>query len=744
MIVVKRDGRRVEFDSSKIVKAILKAYEEVDGRLTPDARKKAAEIAQYISSLQTKLLVEEIQDIIEDKLMASRRKDVAKAYIIYRNERTKTRDQKSKIVLDTYKRVYSTIDERSNANVDEGSFSGREKEAASAMSKTIAFELDGINKESADAHKNMLIYEHDAEKIIWGVHNCLFADIPKLLKDGFTTRNGDVRGANSFATACQLVAVIFQCQSQVMYGGVGSMHIDYDLAPYVKKSFLKYYLDGLIEKCNKPKDIAKVTISVAEEFNIHIDDSYFKMDKAAYDYAMKFLLRECKQSAQGLYHNLNTLESRAGSQVPFTSINFGRDTSPEGRLVTQSLLEASIDGIGRYHRTPIFPISIFQHKKGVNADKGDPNYDLKLLALKSLSKRIYPNFVNCDFSEAHEDKGDIDTIFATMGCRTMLGYDRHGFGYRRQGRGNISPCTIILPKLGIENGICLGERMEPDLGSFWKSLKSSLQVCENMLLERFEIIKRQRPSSAPFMYNNGTMHGLTDEDTEVYNAIKHGTLAIGIIGVAEMCTALFGQNHAENKVVWNFAYEVVEYINTFVKEASERNDLNFSTYFTPAEGLCHTAAKALREQFGEIKNVTDREYLTNSVHVPVWMKMSIFEKLNVEAPFCKFGTGGCITYCETDSTFMENIKAVESIVNYAMSLDIPYLAINFPIDTCLECGYQGEINSKCPMCNGNHIEHLARVTGYLSTDVSHFNNGKQAEVADRQKHSSYTDFGVMP
>jgi ribonucleoside-triphosphate reductase len=296
---------------------------------------------------------------------------------------------------------------------------------------------------------------------------------------------------------------------------------------------------------------------------------------------------------------------------------------------------------------------------------------------------------------------------------------------------------MILPKLGIEYGICLGKRKEPDLDGFWKAFEDLLRLCEQGLLERFDIMVNQPPEAAPFMYKNGTMKDAQKCRMSNYEALKHGSLAMGYIGIAEMCQALFGKNHAEDEEVHKFALSVVKRINEYAKEASERNDLNFSCYATPAEGLCHTAAKALRKQYGEIPNVTDREFLTNSHHVPVWHKVDIFEKLAIEAPFCKYPTGGCITYVELDTTFIKNTKAIEQVIDYAFKeLDIPYLAINFPIDACLDCGYQGEFNDACPECGSTDIQQLRRVTGYLTGNYkTAFNKGKQAEVEARVKHS---------
>lgn len=736
--IIKRDGRKVDFDRNKITKAVLAAFDEVDGEITPEAKRKATVITNHIEALNKRSMnVEDIQDIIETMLMDGKRKDVARAFVIYRNDRTREREKHSDIVKRVMKRVNATDVQNANANVDEKSFSGREKEASADVGKSIALDYGGLSTEVAQAHKDMLVYQHDLEKAIYGVHNCLNLDFGEIFTYGFKTRNGDVRPPKSFSTACQLVAVAFQCQSQVQFGGVGSIHLDYDLAPFVKMSFSKHFKDGLKWVENESEDY---TDHVPK--SVSIEDLEAKSHKKAYEYAMTMLENEGQQSAQGLYHNLNTLESRQGSQVPFTSINLGRDTSPEGRLVTKWIMNASIDGIGEHHLTSIFPISIFQYKNGVNAKPGDPNYDLKQLALKSMSKRIYPNWCNGNWSQAHEDEDNPDTFFSTMGCRTLVGYDRHGLGYIRQGRGNNVPNTIILPKLGIEYGICLGKRDKADLDGFWNGLENALQLCEKGLLERYELIKKQSPKSAPFMYQNHTMKGSRDCVETVENAVKHNTLGIGLIGVAEMCVALFGKNHAEDENVHTFALSVVKRIYDYAKEASERNDLNFGCYFTPAEGLCRTALKSLREQYGVIPNVTSHEYLTNSVHVPVWQKVSIYDKLRIEAPFTKYATSGCITYIELESTFVQNTKAIEDIIDYAFNeLDIPYLAFNFPIDSCLDCGYQGEFNNECPQCGSKNIQQLRRVTGYLTTDYRNFNEGKQAEVEERVKHSAYTSFG---
>lgn len=442
MNVIKRDGTIVGFDGNKIKQAVLNAMKDTEKGIDKDLVFKIVEEISHCSKKDIE--VEEIQDVIEKKLMSSNRKDAAKSFIIYRNERTKVRNGKSQLIQKVYERINATNVENSNANVDEKSFSGREKEASSDVQKFIALELDGLSESVAKAHKDMLVYQHDLDKAILGMHNCLNVDFGEIFKHGFNTRNGDVRPPSSFSTACQLVAVAFQCQSQVQFGGVGTIHLDYDLAPFVKKSFVKHYIISIIKSNEDFQKLNIINMSEEELDNFiknnkkkYLDlvgllesdviiDNKLNLDNYHYNCAMFDLMIEGRQSAQGLFHNLNTLESRQGSQVPFTSVNIGRDTSSEGRLVTQWIFEASLNGIGKNHLTSIFPISIFQYKQGTNANKEDINYDLKQLGLKSMSKRIYPNWCNGDWSQAHEDMDDPNTFFSTMGkckcspCKTYL------------------------------------------------------------------------------------------------------------------------------------------------------------------------------------------------------------------------------------------------------------------------------------------------------------------------------------
>lgn len=742
MVVIKRNGNAVSFDKDKIITAIRKAMVEC-GEDVVNAEIVADEVVKNIDGEY--IDIEDIQDEVESALMELGFKDVAKAYILYRNERKDVRDKQAELYLEAQSKIKEVISmkgiENSNANVDEGSFSGKNAKVTSHFLKEYALN-NLMDKDVAQAHRDGRLYTHDLDNYCSGMHNCLNIDFKDLFENngGFETRNGDVRKPNDIMTFFQLVAVVFQCQSQVQYGGVGANKIDYDGAPYVDITFKKSFKDALMDLNDISEETAEGIMNVIEFEqgdiirleNENIQKTYAK----EYKIAKRHTVKKTMQGAESLYHNLNTLESRAGSQVPFTSINFGTDTSPEGRLVSKALLQASINGIGKFNKTSIFPISIFKYKKGVNDKKGTPNYDLKLLALKSLSKRIYPNFCNVDISYQDECNSP-DEEFATMGCRTLLGYDINGMGWKRGGRGNISPVTINLVDIGIKNGICLGNKVNID--GFWKDLNIMLKLSEKALIDRYEWICTQKAKSGYFMHKNGTMKNTIsrrlDDEEEVRESMKHNTLAIGYIGIAETMVAMFGETHANNKEIYNFAHKIVKTIYNFTKEMTKKHHLNFSCYGTPAESSCMTLRNKLVDRYGIIKGVTDREYITNSHHIPVYEKISIMDKIDLEAPFSKLATGGNIMYVELESSVSNNMEAIEKIIDYAMNKDICYFALNFPIDTCISCGYSDEINDCCPKCGSIDIERLRRVTGYLTTDYHNFNKGKISEVNDRFKHS---------
>lgn len=747
MYIIKRDGRRVQFNQNKIIDAVLAAFKDVDKELSDYAYIKAGNIADYIQETAEKadheLTIEEIQNYVEQGLMSTKRKDVARAYITYRNERTRVRQERSDFQHRLMKKLKATDVANQNANVDERSFGGRAGEVNSEVLRQQALDFF-LSEKARYNHLENRIYIHDLDHYVLGDHNCLSIPFDKLLANGFNTRQVDIRPANSVDTAFQLLAVIFQLQSLQQFGGVSATHLDWTMVPYVRKSFHKHWIDGMeyIENSLNYRE----SQYYKEHFNkeniptISIDDPVYMPDifPNAYRYAINMTERELAQAAEGLYHNLNSLQSRSGNQLPFTSINYGTCTLPEGRMVIKALLEGSIKGVGKHHRTPIFPCGIFQVGEGINKHKGDPNYDLFQLALKSTSLRLYPNYANIDWSgNAGYDKNDPRTYFSTMGCRTANGWDVNGFGQLKDGRGNICPVTIIMPTLAMEAKEKVSTWDYHDdrdtIAEFMNILDKAIHDAKDMLIERFEYICSQNPASAKFMYENGLMEGYIPEEG-IRSALKHGTLALGQIGLAETLQLLIGKDHT-TKEGMELAKEIESLFNKRCAEFKKEYSLNFGVYYTPAENLCHTAMKRFKEKYGEIPNVSDKEFFTNSMHVPVWIKMSPFEKIDIESQLTGYSNAGCITYVELDSGVKNNLEALEVLVNYAMDKDIPYFAINVPNDTCLDCGYTDEFNERCPECGSTNIQQLRRVTGYLTGNyTTAFNKGKQQEVAMRVKH----------
>ena len=682
--------------------------------------------------------------MVEDYLMKSERRDVAKEYIRYRYKREIARNGQDDFIKAFSAKLQGSDIENQNANVDEMSFGGRVGAASDLQMKKYALDYLVSSKSRAN-HENNEIYIHDLNAYAVGMHNCLSIPFDDLLAKGFNTRQTDVRPAGSVNTAFQLVAVIFQLQSLQQFGGVSATHLDWTMVPYVRKSFYKHYIDGLT--------YVEQVISMDDRLSnqLSIEDSIYKEFKNAYSYAIVMTEKEVHQAVEGMYHNLNTLQSRSGNQLPFTSINYGTCTLPEGRMVTKALLEVSIEGLGRLHKTSIFPCGIFQCMKGVNRKPGDPNYDLFRLALKSTATRLYPNYANVDWSgNAGYDVNDPSTYFSTMGCRTANGFDINGLKQQKDGRGNICPVTIIMPTIAMEavtldnndnwneiKNLSQEERTQIGIERFMKLLNIKIEEAKDMLLERFEYICAQPADSAKFMYENGLMAGYDGISTR--SALQHGTLSLGQIGLAETLQILIGCDHTEPEGM-KLAKRIEQLFKDRCAEYKEKYRLNFGVYYTPAENLCYTSLKKFRDKYGIIPNVSDREFFTNSMHVPVWHQISPFDKIDIESQLTGYSSAGCITYVELDTGMEKNIDAMETLVNYAMDKDIPYFAINVPCDTCLNCGYTGEFNDKCPQCGSKEIQQLRRVTGYLTGNYkTAFNKGKQDEVNNRVKHVGYME-----
>ena len=736
MKIIKRDGRQVNFNPHKIEKAILKSFEAVDGEISEYAQIKAENIAVYIENLATArkqpFTVEEIQDLVENGLMSTKRKDVARAYIKYRNERDIVRTQKSSLRKKVKEKLAASNVQNQNANVDEHSFGGRIGEASGEVMRDVALH-DVVSEMAKENHFGNMVYIHDLDSYAVGMHNCLTIPFDELLANGFNTRQTDVRPANSINTAFQLVAVLFQLQSLQQFGGVAASHLDWTMVPYVRKSFKKHLKNGFKYIARGDADILAV---VESEKEIGFDYPGLKENyPKTYEYAYDMTLKETQQAVEGMYHNLNTLQSRSGNQLPFTSINYGTCTLPEGRMVIKALLEGSIKGVGKFRKTSIFPCGIFQCMKGVNRAEGDPNYDLFKLALESTATRLYPNYANVDWSgNAGYDVNDPATYFATMGCRTANGWDINGLGQRKDGRGNICPVTIIMPTLAMmAKGAFMNEYDDNIVDVFFELLDKKIHEAKDMLIERFDYICSQDASSAKFMYENNVMAGYVSEEG-IRSALKHGTLALGQLGLAETLQILIGEDHTTEKGM-ELAKKIEQLFKDRCAEFKNEYKLNFGVYFTPAENLCYTAMKKFKDKYGIIPGVSDKDFFTNSMHVPVWKEMSPFEKIDIESQLTGYSSAGCITYVELEGGIKHNIDALETIVSYAMDKDIPYFAVNVPNDTCMSCGFTDEINDTCPMCEGEEIQRLRRVTGYLTGNyTTAFNKGKQQEVEYRVKH----------
>ncbi|WP_405170916.1 anaerobic ribonucleoside triphosphate reductase [Paenibacillus sp. FSL H8-0280] len=621
---------------------------------------------------------------------------------------------------------------RENANLNGDSFSGKMSRLGSETAKWHALR-HVLPEELAQAVENGDLYVHDLDQYALGTTNCIFIPFDRLLAAGFNTGNGSVRTPQTIMSAMALVAIIFQSQQNSQYGGVSANKIDWDLAPYVQRSFRKHYRKG--------QRLFGENVLIGDE-QLHLDSIEAKNQcPRAYAFAYEETELETGQAAESLIHNLNTMSSRAGGQIPFTSLNYGLCTSAEGQLVSRSLLEATIRGLGN-GETPVFPQHIFQCKQGINQAQGEPNYDLFRLAVTCSSRRMYPNFVNVDasFNLPFYHPEDPDTIIATMGCRTRTLADRFGRN-RQSGKGNLSFNTINLVKLGIRFGICQGARAVADRAGFYTALESVMHNAASGLLHRYRIQTAQPAKASDFMMREGVWEGgeQLGPNEPVADLLKHGTLSLGFIGLAECMTALYGRHHGQDPHVHREALNIIRTMREFCDRMSEQHNLNITLFATPAEGLSGKFTKIDRERYGHIAGVNDREYYTNSFHIPVYHTLPAYRKIELEAPFHTLCNAGAISYVELDGNVRANTTAFLRIVQYALAQDIGYFSINHPIDRCPACGYEGVIGDVCPGCEAHenhvHFQRLRRVTGYLTGDYKvRFNAAKQAEVRDRVKH----------
>lgn len=759
MQVIKRDDSIQDFSFNKVKDVVNKAFDSVKQEVPDKFIEQLNEKFDSLILKRDKIDVEEIQDIIQKELIKRNKYDVVESFINYRRKHAEARENKSDLIKQIQAKLNATNIENQNANVDEASFGGRVGEATGVVCKNEALKM--MSKMSKRNHEGNMIYVHDLDAYSDGRHNCLTIPIDKPLAIGFHTRQTDVRPAGSINTAMQLCAVIMQCQSLEQFGGVAYSHLDWSMVPYIRKSFAKHFVDGLyyVERKftkEEAKSLVKRTIPEQRKLpnndsinylnemlsmTLSIEDEFYKQFKNAYEFAMDMVIKETYQAAEGLFHNLNTLQSRSGAQLPFSSINYGTCTMPEGRIMTNAILDITIKGLGTNGVTSIFPCGIFQYMKGVNDKPGTPNYDLKRKALQSTMKRIYPNYANVDWSTNNGyDKEDPRTYVSTMGCRTYNGLDINALPNQnpqlKDGRGNICPVTIIMPTLAMMSKEKADKKGTNIIDEFFKLLDSKIYEAKDMLLERFNHMASQPASAAKFMYENGMMFGYKKEEG-IISALKHGTIVIGQLGLTETLQILIGKNQTTKEGL-ELGLRIEKLFNERCAQFKKEYKLNFGVYLTPAENLCHTALKKFRAKYGIIPNVSDRDYFTNSIHVPVWENIDLFKKIEIESKLAKYSNAGCITYIELEDNCLNNIDAAEEILDNMMDADLPYAAFNIPIIQCEKCGERiwDETLTECPKCGHNKKEMLGRVTGYLSTTVEHFNNGKQAEFFDRVKHSN--------
>lgn len=595
----------------------------------------------------------------------------------------------------------------SNANINGLSVQGKLQQIANEASKIYALK-NLVNKKAAKAHMDGDIHIHDLDYYATKTTTCTQIDLGEMLRNGIWNEHGYIRPPKSISTAGQLAAVVLQSHQNQQHGGQSYANFDFDLAPYVELS---------VEKAKKHL-INDIELTGARwESVLSAED----LEERAWEIAE----RETLQAMEGFVHNINTMHSRGGGQVVFASVNFGMDTSRAGRIVSKCLMQAQANGLG-HGETPIFPILIIKLKEGVNYNPEDPNYDIFQMSLKVTAKRLFPNWVfedapfNADYGDDPKD------ACATMGCRTRLFNDVYGKNTSRK-RGNASFTSINLPRIGIE--------ANHDIDKFYKLLDEKLELVHDQLLERFEYQCKATVDEFRYMAENNTQYEDFKKTGNIKDAIKHSSLSIGFIGLAETLVALIGKHHGESEEAQKLGLEIVKHMRDFCDKKKEEEHLNWSLLATPAEGLAGRFTKIDREKYGEIKGVTDRDYYTNSSHVPVYYPISAFKKIDIEAPYHALENAGHIAYIELDGDPTNNLEALEQIVRHMKEKGIGYGAINHPVDTCEDCGYSGIMNNECPMCGSKNIQQLRRITGYLVGTLSRWNPGKKAEEHDRVKHS---------
>ena len=767
--IIKRDGRKVPFNIEKIANAVFKAAQSCGGsdfNEAMDVAVKTCELyeKEYGNEVPT---VEKIQDIVEKVLIENGHAKTAKAYILYRYERTRSREMKTNLmrVLNelTFNPAKDSDIKRENANIDGDTAMGTMLKYGSVSAKEF-YEMYVLEERHAKAHKNGDIHIHDLDFLTLTT-TCCQIDLLKLFHGGFSTGHGFLREPNDIASYSALACIAIQSNQNEQHGGQSVPNFDYSMAEGVRKTYSHRYVQNiaraldLIANIDNADETAKnIFNEIKEKYNIIpnlANDSGYtekefeklceitdtetaeKIQKFAVKNAQKETDRATYQAMEALIHNLNTMNSRAGAQTPFSSINYGTDTSPEGRMVIKNVLLAQEAGLGN-GETPIFPIHIFKIKEGINYNKDDINYDLFKLACRVSAKRLFPNFsfLDAPYNLQYYKEGDYNTEVAYMGCRTrVIGNVYDPTREIVTGRGNLSFTSINLPRLAI--------KADHNVGAFFDMLDEMMDLTIEQLLHRFKIQSQKKVRNFPFLMGQGVWidsDKLSADDT-VGEILKHGTLSVGFIGLAETLKALIGKHHGESEEARELGLEIIQAMRNRLDEECKRTGLNFSLLATPAEGLSGRFVRMDAERYGIIEGVTDREYYTNSFHVPVYYPISAFEKIKIEAPYHALTNAGHISYIELDGDPMENLDAFEKVVRCMKEAGIGYGSINHPVDRDPVCGYTGIIGECCPMCgrkeNSDDVafDRIRRITGYLVGTIDRFNNAKRAEVNDRIKHN---------
>lgn len=767
----KRDGREVPFNIEKIANAIFKAAMAAGGNDYNMALRLAEQVTKVLEKKYVDTIpgVEDIQDVVEKVLIENGHARTAKEYILYRAERTRVREMNTRLmkVLEdlTFKDAADADIKRENANIDGDTAMGTMLRYGSESAKQF-YDLFILKPSHSKAHKDGDIHIHDLDFLTLTT-TCCQIDIIKLFKGGFCTGHGYLREPNDILSYAALACIAIQSNQNDQHGGQSIPNFDYGMALGVAKTYTRLYRQNLINAIELitgssefEKEIQSIFKTIEEEHgrkptlnSRNTGDTYKKVeaeyleklikDKDIITKAQSFAEKRANieterrtyQAMEALIHNLNTMHSRAGAQIPFSSINYGMDTSPEGRLVIKSVLLATEAGLGN-GETPIFPIQIFRVKEGVNYNPGDPNYDLFKLACRVSAKRLFPNFafIDAPFNLKYYKPGHPETEIAYMGCRTrVIGNVYDPENEIVYGRGNLSFTSINLPRLAIKSG--------RNIDRFFDELDRIIDLVIDQLLERYEIQAKKKVKNFPFLMGQGVWLGsekLGKED-EIREVLKHGTLSMGFIGLAECLKALIGKHHGESQEAQNLGLEIVAYMRRRMDEASKKYKMNFTLLATPAEGLAGRFVRIDRKIFGVIEGVTDKEYYTNSFHVPVYYNISAYDKISIEAPYHELTNAGHITYVELDGDPSNNLEAFEKIIRVMKEKGIGYGSINHPVDRDPVCGYTGIIGNICPKCGreeGNiKFERIRRITGYLVGTLERFNDAKRAEERDRVKHS---------